>query len=162
MIGHVNKVDYAYGATVLQTNGQWGAITLGSYIIGDENIKADAKNVLFQHEYGHYLQSQYAGWGYFLKYAIPSMISSTTNTYYDHGYHPVEQDANVRAFSYFMKNVKGFTVRDWEFNRKIGGHPIKEYNVDLPFYYDTNQEALKNGLMLIASLRMPYLYGIIY
>ena len=37
-------------ATVLQKTGDWGAITLGSYIIGDQSIEADPNNDLFQHE----------------------------------------------------------------------------------------------------------------
>lgn len=63
--GGVQSVNYKYGATVLRTrNDGWGGVTQGSYIVGDNSIRADANNPLFQHEYGHYIQSQQMGWGY--------------------------------------------------------------------------------------------------
>jgi hypothetical protein len=42
--GGVESVDYKYGATVLRTNISWGGVTLESYIIGDNSIKADPNN----------------------------------------------------------------------------------------------------------------------
>jgi RHS repeat-associated protein len=60
--GGVESVDYMNGATVLRTNTSWGGVTMGSYIIGGNSIRADANNPLFQHEYGHYIQSQKMGW----------------------------------------------------------------------------------------------------
>jgi RHS repeat-associated protein len=59
--GQVNWVDYKYGSTVINTDGEWGAVTQGNFIVGDESIQADANNSLFQHEYGHYIQSQRIG-----------------------------------------------------------------------------------------------------
>src|SRR6056297_1436407 len=63
MLGDIRNVDYYDGATVIQTGsrGYWG-ITLGGYITGSSYIKPDYKNSLFQHEYGHYIQSQKSGW----------------------------------------------------------------------------------------------------
>ena len=59
MIGDVQSVSYYDGATIVQHwSDNWGAFTIGSYINGDKNIRADPYNYLFQHEYGHYLQSQ--------------------------------------------------------------------------------------------------------
>jgi hypothetical protein len=102
----VNWVKYKYGATVLQTNGNWGGITQGSYIIGDKRIEADANNPLFQHEYGHYIQSQSSGWAYYPRYALPSLWSKNAET---HVFNPIEQDANTRAFKYFNKHITGFS-----------------------------------------------------
>jgi RHS repeat-associated protein len=116
LFGNVESVEYYGGATVVQgshDNLFWGAdfagpaITLGSYIIGDKNIKADPNNSLFQHEYGHVLQSREMGWGYLPRVGIPS-IRSNLSSGYDHDFHPVEQDANMRAFNYFNKHESGF------------------------------------------------------
>ena len=101
--GNVNWVQYKYGATVVQSKGNWGGITQGSYIMGDESIEADANNPLFQHEYGHYIQSQKMGFAYYSRVGIPSALSSG-----NHNLHPVEQDSNRRAFLYFNKHVEGF------------------------------------------------------
>lgn len=60
-------------------------------------------NSLFQHEYGHYLQSQKMGVAYLNRVGIPSLLSN-----HDHDFHPVEQDANRRAFLYFNEHVDGF------------------------------------------------------
>ena len=144
LFGGVKSVDYYGGATVVETYGKdWGGMTHSSYILGNRGIKADPKNDLFQHEYGHYLQSQSSGWFYYSKYGIPSALSK--GDYFDHGNHPAEQDANVRALRYFMKNEDGFTVLDWIFDRAFYGHPIIGYNQSLSFDDPVNQAALKNG-----------------
>lgn len=149
----VNWVKYKYGATVLQTNGQWGAITQGSYIIGDRNIEADANNPLFQHEYGHYIQSQKMGWAYYQRVGIPSLLSTDKVALYngDHDFHPVEQDANRRAFIYFNEEVDGFYDIDgyddkgWDFEENpldINGTRTPGQMVD--YHYPADKSALKN------------------
>lgn len=55
------NVAYYGGATVITYKGKFGAFTLGSFINGGRNLHADPDNALFQHEYGHYLQSQNSG-----------------------------------------------------------------------------------------------------
>lgn len=101
LAGGVSSVEYLYGATVITTNNDdWGAFTLGNFIAGDRELEADKGNEYFQHEYGHYLQSQALGPLYIAKVAIPSVFSKSPNT---HMHHPVEQDANIRAFNYFRK-----------------------------------------------------------
>lgn len=116
--GGVESVNYKYGATVVKMRGEWGGITQGSYIVGDNSIEADPNNPLFQHEYGHYLQSQSMGYVYYGRVGISSILSKG-----DHDFHPVEQDANRRAFLYFNKNVDGFQDdailndnKGWNFN----------------------------------------------
>jgi len=104
--GDVKKVDYWGGATVLQNSGSpWTGITIGPYISGNNTIEADPNNSLFQHEYGHYLQSQSMGWAYISRVGIPSLMSANDGY---HKYQPFEQDANRRAFAYFNKHVSGF------------------------------------------------------
>jgi RHS repeat-associated protein len=118
-LGQVDKVDYYGGATVLNGNN-WGqsAVTLSSYIIGDRTIAADPNNWLFQHEYGHYLQSQSMGPAYIPRVGIPSLMTKEGV----HDFQAFEQDANRRAFMYFNKNVDGF---------------YKSYNdKDLPYGWD--------------------------
>jgi hypothetical protein len=70
---------------------------LGSYINGHRGLQADPNNSLFQHEYGHYLQSQNSGPFYLQRYALPSLIDAMG--YSNHNYHAVEQDSNIRAYS---------------------------------------------------------------
>jgi len=113
--GNVNWVKYKYGSTVVQSKGSWGGITQGPYIMGDESIEADANNPLFQHEYGHYIQSQSMGMAYYPRIGIPSAYSDG-----DHNFHAVEQDANRRAFLYFNKHVDGFYVTEQEANKGVG------------------------------------------
>ena len=65
-------------------------------------LKANDYNALFQHEFGHYLQSQVYGPLYMMKVAIPSM-GSKNEVGSPHSSNPAEQDANIRAFNYFKK-----------------------------------------------------------
>jgi hypothetical protein len=138
-------VSYYDGATAVESysrNSLFGlgfgtGMTLGSYVNGVRDLHADPANSLFQHEYGHYLQSQSSGWFYLSKYAIPSALSSGT-----HGQNPVEQDANIRAFEYFNKKYPGFS--DWKFTGK-NANTINGYNWWLPYDDVSNQEALRKG-----------------
>ncbi|MGV8091909.1 MAG: RHS repeat domain-containing protein [Mangrovibacterium sp.] len=139
--GNIESVDYYAGATVLKSRydnlfyGLGGTgVTMGSYIIGNNEIKADPNNWLFQHEYGHYLQSQASGWAYLPRYAIPSLIDKKQIkgkpwTYHD--YNPVEQDANARSIQYFYKR-EGESF-EWDFKKNpIGyqghGWTMSDYN----------------------------------
>ncbi|GEM_PF-4996601 len=133
LLGGIKSVGSYGGATVAQTyKEEWGAVTLGSYITGCRDISASPKNVLFQHEYGHYLQSQKSGIAYLTRYGIPSLFSKDP-----HDNHPVEQDANIRAFNYFMNNESGFTPSDWKEklleNEEYGwSNPFVGYSLDNP------------------------------
>ena len=138
--GGVESVDYKFGATVTRTNnGGWGAVTLGSYITGSNNIRADENNYLFQHEYGHYIQSQATGIFYLTRYGIPSGLNCLGKK--EHNKHPVEQDANIRAFKYFNKHIDGFN--GWKRDR----NPIKGYDWSQPYTNENNQMALKQGIL---------------
>jgi len=119
--GGVESVEYKYGATVVSTRKDWTAVTQGSYIVGGNRLKADANNPLFQHEYGHYIQSQDMGWAYYSRVGLPSLGSEKGNykqNYPSHNYHPVEQDANRRAFLYFNKHVDGFQDDEFKYDDK--------------------------------------------
>jgi len=129
--GHMNWVKYKYGATISNTNGHFGAFTLGSYINGDEDIKTNANNKLFQHEYCHYIQSQAVGRLYLPKYALPSLTSAIMNDYYEYVAFWAEQDANVRANKYFDKkygylqtNTGIVNPKWWEYTLILGGFCI--------------------------------------
>jgi RHS repeat-associated protein len=161
--GGVESVDYKYGATVLRTNsGDWGGVTLGSYIIGNNSIRADANNPLFQHEYGHYLQSQEAGLLYTIKYAFPSILSaaSAKRLGNDHQYFFSEQDANARAFKYFTNNIEGFNDAGHNNTYPNGrwwsnSNPIIGYDWTKPYNDPDNQLALQNNIF--SSSYMDYL-----
>lgn len=101
------------------------AITLGSFIVGNRHTEADPHNTTFQHEYGHYLQSQEMGLGYMFGVGIPSFISAIKGD--GHRYKSFERDANWKAFIYFNKHVDDFytSPEDWEEQRaKLKLHPF--------------------------------------
>lgn len=146
----IESVNYKYGATVVTHKSKgWGAVTLGSYINGSCSLEADPSNSLFQHEYGHYIQSQGMGLFYLKVIGIPSGLNClATNKKWlgdtRHNSHPTEQDANVRAFSYFNKNIKNFITWDFIHN------PIEEYNINLLYDDPINQSALQKGIINLA------------
>ena len=137
----IRSIEYLYGATVVSHNSNiGGAVALGSYINGGPSLVADPNNSTFQHKYGHYIQSQTFGIFYLSRYGIPSLLNCRGQK--DHRYHPVEQDANIRAFKYFNKYIDNSSF-SWDF--KI--HPIKGYDESLPYDNPQNQAALNNGLL---------------
>ena len=120
------SVQYSYGCTIIKVNGKWGAFTLGSFIIGDEGLSIAPSNSLFQHEYGHYLQSQSRGPLYIFKYAIPSLLDVAKDKT-NHYKHPVEQDANKRAKRYWDKTIG--TAPDFNFDGwNYSSNPILTYS----------------------------------
>ena len=149
--GNVEKVDYYGGATVLQNHSSgWGAFTLGSYIIGDKSIAADPSNSTFQHEYGHYLQSQASGPLYLAKYALPSLYDAIKDSDGNHYAHPTEQDANARAIAYFEKKMPGFADAridggDYGWDHGSSSNWIIGYDTDGGYYSSGSQAALKNA-----------------
>lgn len=145
LLGGVRRIDYYGGATIAESYSEnWGAIALGNYINGSEGITARTEDSLFQHEYGHYLQSQASGWFYLSKYGIPSVLSKKGA---NHNLHPAEQDANIRAFKYFNKHIDGYA--GWVHDRNYS-NPINGYDPGLPYDAQVNQAALKDGMLRLA------------
>jgi hypothetical protein len=145
LLGGVKSVDYYGGATVVESYSEnWGAVTLGSFINGSRGIAADPNNRLFQHEYGHYIQSQTSGLFYLSKYGIPSALSKRDT---DHSLHPAEQDANIRAYKYFNKHIDGYS--GWV-HTGIYDNPINGYDWSKPYNDSENQSALENGRLRLA------------
>jgi len=113
MFGQVDNVDYGYGATVISSknfNGK-GAFTMGSYILGPEGIRADYKDHLFVHEYGHVLQSIDFGFYYLPLVGIPSVASynwDNENKVNLHSDRWFEANASKRAANYFEKRETSF------------------------------------------------------
>lgn len=139
--GQVDKVDYWGGATVSSgRNWNSGAVTMSSYITGNRNLEANPDNPLFQHEYGHYLQSQASGLIYLWKYGLPSLYSAGGDK--THNRHPVEQDANARAMKYFEKTYPGFVDNGrWSFYQ----NPVTDWNHSKSYDSKVNQDALKRA-----------------
>ena len=149
--GGATAIEYYLGEKKMYPNATVKAYTLGSFINGWEGLYADPSNPTFQHEFGHYLQSQSYGPFYLQRFAIPSLVDAAGHS--DHDYHRVEQDANIRAFKYFLKNEPTFSPDNWYF----GSNPIKDYKKELPYDHPDNQLALKNGSLSLGW--SDFLYG---
>ena len=103
-LGVIDDVDYLHGTTVLKSYGSWGGVTMGNFIFGDSSINASDDNPLFQHEFGHYLQSQEQGFFWIFDYAIPSFINTWHTNYDEHNAFYAEQDANIRSYMYLSEH----------------------------------------------------------
>lgn len=150
----VKSVSYYGGATAIEAySAGWGAFTLGSFIYGSRGIKASPSNSLFQHEYGHYLQSQASGFLYLQRYGIPSLVDAASDT--DHSYHKVEQDANARALMYFAKNEPNYLTNGKPLGWNFSINPIREYDERRSF--SENQGALNSALLSLSWI--DYLFS---
>ena len=125
----VKSVSYYGGATAVEYYSKgWGAFTLGSFINGERGLSADPNNCLFQHEYGHYLQSQSWGQAYLSRIGIPSLMGAMKYNDGNHNFQPYEQDANRRAFMYFNENVNGFYQTEAQYQANQAGGIEKGWN----------------------------------
>lgn len=135
----VKNVEQFRGATVTSSYessiGLGQAITLGSFITGNNELKAEINNYLFMHEYGHYLQSQDAGLFYLINYGLPSFIP-----YKEHDDKGVEQDANARAVKFFKK-MKGFKGSNFLMNYNVNDYKTVKQCTD-NYYYESWYETL--------------------
>ncbi len=102
-LGKVNKVQYGFGATSINMNVSWPGIAMGNYILARKIIEADPNNRMFQHEYGHYLQSKRMGFAYYVRVGLPAILSKG-----DHDAHPVEIDCNREGFLYFNRYIPNY------------------------------------------------------
>lgn len=92
----VNTVSYANGSTLLNMNVSWTGICFGNYILAKKSSAPNPDNRIFQHEYGHYLQSKRMGFAYLVRVGLPAIMSKG-----NHDEHPVEVDCNREGFLYF-------------------------------------------------------------
>ena len=81
---------------MVRTRGQWGGLTLGPIILGDESLAAQRTNRLFRHEWGHTRQSDQLGPLYLLAVGLPSLLTAALGRS-AHAANPVEQDADRRS-----------------------------------------------------------------
>lgn len=82
------------------------ALTFGHYSVGPMNYKADWRDHLFVHEYGHYIQAQRMGPVYTGLVALPSLISASKDDGWsgvEHSYRWFEQDASRLGGNHFYK-----------------------------------------------------------
>ncbi len=102
-VGVVNNVSHGFGVTVLDTEINGGAITIGNYISGPRGFRADWTDHLFVHEYGHYIQSQQWGPAYLLAIGVPSLQSAGLAGIGigDHHDRWFEADASFKGMAYF-------------------------------------------------------------
>ncbi len=139
VVGKVRDVKYMHGATVVMGKGWWGGMTLGSFITGDRELEADVNNSLFQHEYGHYLQSQDLGLSYLPIYGLSSFLSAwLSKSSKEHMFNWTEQDANIRAKMYF-DSIYGYNYTwDAERNFILCSSQIVKRNYGLYFFSTFN------------------------
>lgn len=98
MLCKVNDVSHPNGSTMLNMNVSWTGICFGNYILAKKKSAPDPNNRIFQHEYGHYLQSKRMGFAYLVRVGLPAIMSTGV-----HDEHPVEVDCNREAFLYFNR-----------------------------------------------------------
>lgn len=180
--GNVELVCYKYGATVLQGRHylfyEYGgtAVTLGSYIVGHPRTIANCDNAVFQHEFGHYLQSQAMGIAYLGRIGIPNIRSEHGNYkqfYSNHDFHPTEQDANRRSFLYFNSRIPEFQndssytglswkdTKGWDYYRNpisIGDSIIEKMR---KYKYISYQKAIQSDTLKTLSVH-PKWYDYVF
>ena len=104
--GRVNGVTHNYGMTAVDMGIKGGAFTVGFFSAGPNGYKADWRDHLFAHEYGHYIQSQQHGPLYLFTVGFPSLqsaIMQTNNNAPRHDNRWFEADASYKGAEYFDK-----------------------------------------------------------
>lgn len=155
VIGRVDEVTDMDGMLALSgvTDEDGGAFTIGHYSFGPPKYKADWRDHLFVHEYGHYIQSQHMGLLYLPIIAPASLISaaigeSTTGT--EHKNRWFEVWASSLGSEYFDKKYgkykSGYSIGhkdyfDIESFRKSGNSPYinpRKGNTNQGKYFPTS------------------------
>lgn len=126
--GKMDKVTQLDGMVAMAgiTNVSDKAFTIGHYSFGPDNYKADWRDHLFVHEYGHYMQSQIVGPLYYPAIAIPSLLSAAFTSDWEgmsHKQRWFEIDASRRAAKHFDKKY---------------GSKLENYDSESPDFFDVN------------------------
>lgn len=128
--GFVENVTHGNGMTVVDMGLSNGAITIGNYTSGPEGYKADWRDHLYVHEYGHYVQSQQWGPLFLPIIGVPSLMSAimskqdnTDTRTPDHDNRWFEADASYKGMAYFDKHY---------------GSKKEGYIAGSPDYFDRN------------------------
>ena len=121
----VNNVTHGYGMTAVDMGLDGSAFSLGNFTGGPKGYKADWKDHLFVHEYGHYRQSQQYGPLFMPVIGIPSLLSATMPDVYGalHENRWFEADASYKGMAYFDKHY---------------GSKRKDYVAGSPDFFDRN------------------------
>ena len=110
---------------------------------------------MFQHEFGHVLQSRLFGIFWLPTFGLASFTSSIINDYETHNRFPTEQDANARALRYLVKNSDNrFTHIDPKTGDKVSNwvfddNPILGYDETKSFNDEVNQMAINRAIIPI-------------
>jgi RHS repeat-associated protein len=120
--GFINNVDYGYGVTAIDTKFNLGGMTVGNYILGPPGFRADWKDHLFVHEYGHYRQGQIYGLMYLSWVGLPSLTDATlfkNPVLHDNRWY--EAEASKWGMNYFDRHygseVDGFIPNEIFFDK---------------------------------------------
>jgi hypothetical protein len=99
------------------------------------------KIVGFQHEYGHYLQSQASGGLYLFVFGLPSILGGEEG----HNNKFPEQDANIRSWLWF--NSQGIKNSWNTSNFEIGGRGHLDWKNPNHFQHVLNSRQITNYLL---------------
>ena len=152
LFGGVDEVSSFRGALALSGATEDGkAITIGHYSLGPDGYKADWRDNLFVHEYGHYIQSQMWGLAFLPAIGIPSLASAgfisgvlgpqhrfrwfEVNAsklgaeYFDRRYGSKAEgyqkgNNNYFDIDFFVNGAKGINLINAPYSYKVKGHPI--------------------------------------
>ncbi len=131
LFGHRGEVTYLDGIVALSNQLDNSAVTIGHYTVGPNNYKADWRDHLFVHEYGHYIQSQIMGTSYLSFVAIPSGLSIDATS-------PLM--GMTHDDRWFERSASKLGAK--HFDKKYGSKAIG-YNENGPNYFNIN--VFKNG-----------------
>lgn len=115
------EVTHYGGATLVNRDKLGGyarGMTLPPYILS-QNLRANAQNLVFRHEYGHTIQSRLFGILYIPRIGIPSLVSQILEHKYSESFHNhnitwFEIQANQLGFEYLSQNEpQSLITRMW-------------------------------------------------
>ena len=175
------KIDLSvFQGNALQILGKltWGiTFTLGNYIFGPDGFKADWRDHMFVHEYGHYLQSLRFGPLYTSIVGTSSLASAAFGESGTHITHWYEVHASHLGGDYFDKHygsgAPGYEKGSEDYFDieyfKLGGVSYIKYRKSLPYknpriddmdsHYTIPQESypMSNPDVIPSDFYMPWL-----
>lgn len=108
MFNQIDDVTYMDGMAALSgvTGNSGSAFTMGHLSFGPNGYKANWRDHLFVHEYGHYMQSQWLGPSYYFVVGLPSLCSAGFTSHWkgmNHNDRWFEMSASRAGASHFDK-----------------------------------------------------------
>lgn len=159
LLGFVQATSRRGSCLALSGVSPRGAYSIGGYIFGGDDFRANWHDHLYVHEYGHYLQSLIWGLAFVPCIALPSLLSAAglVTGGVAHCKRWFEVDASRRAAKYMLKRRLGLDLVSYTTRGKDSPYPNPRHQHDNALLYFP----IRSHTLVIYDAVIPFTFSLL-